>query len=112
MANAYSSDGLGIAKFGFGSAVNPVSYTLASATTLTPVSYITMVTGTVAVQNITLPWPGFEGPLTLIFTNATPAATLTGGTTGIAIAKATTVVQYLALEMVYSATSGLWYPSY
>ncbi len=112
MANAYSNDGLGLQFFGYGSAVQRISTTLASATTLTPLSAITIVTGTVGVQNIVLPWPGFEGTIQLIYTDPSPAATQTGGTTGIAIALATTVVRYKVLEMTYSQITGLWYPSY
>ncbi len=113
MANAYANDGLGQAKMAvYGTPVNGISTTLASATTITPLSYISIVTGTAGVQNIVLPWPGFEGTLVLIFTDVSPAATQTGGTTGIAIALATTVVRFKALEITYSAITALWYPSY
>ncbi len=112
MANAYINDGIGLPHFVFGNPLNPISNTIASATTITPLSYISIVTGTTAVQNIVLPWPGFEGEICLIFTNGAPAATQTGGTTGIAIAKATTVIQNLTLYMTYSAINALWYPSY
>jgi hypothetical protein len=113
MANSYANDGIGQQHFAaFGTPVNPISTTIASAATLTPLSLITIVTGTVGVQNITLPWPGFEGSIILIYTDSSPAATQTGGTTGIAIALATTVVRYKQLEMTYSQITGLWYPSY
>lgn len=109
----YANDGLGMPHFAlFGNLVNPISVTLASATTLTVQSYLTIVTGTAQVQNIPPPWPGFEGDIVLIFTNASPGATLTGGTAGAAIAVATTVVQFKALTMTYSQITGLWYPSY
>lgn len=110
----YANDGLGMPKFAlFGNAVNPISTTIASATTIAPPSYITIVTGTVQVANINLPWPGFEGDVVLIFTDAAPGATLTNGTvTGGTIVLATTVVRYKALVMTYSQLTGLWYPSY
>lgn len=113
MANGYANDGIGGPHFAqFGNAVNSICSSLASATTITPLSYVSIVTGTVQIQNIVLPWPGFEGELILIFTNGSPGATLTGGTAGIAIALATTVVQFKALTMCFSSTTGLWYPSY
>lgn len=113
MANAYATDGLGSARFAqFGNLVNSISTGLASATTITPLSYISIVTGTVQIQNIVLPWPGFEGEILLIFTDVAPGVTLTGGTTGIALALATTVVRYKQLTMTYSANTGFWYPSY
>ena len=113
MANAYVSDSAGSAKFSkWGSLPNSISTALASAATVTPLSYISVVTGTVSISSIVLPWPGFEGEIVLIYTDATPGVTATGGTTGIAIALATTVVRYKALVMVYTINTGLWYPSY
>jgi len=113
MANSYINDLVGGPHFAtFGNPVNPISTSLAAATTFTPLSYISIVTGTAQIQNIVLPWPGFEGDIVLIFTNGSPGATLTGGTTGIAIALATTVVSLKALTMTYSALTGLWYPGY
>jgi|SRR6266850_7464242 len=113
MAFTYTSDGPGMQHFAiFGTPVNPISTTIASATTLIPLSYISIVTGTVGVQNIQLPWAGFEGDIILIYTDAAPAATQTGGTTGMAIVLATTVVRYKALCMTYSQINSIWYPSY
>ena len=109
----YANEGAGSAKFAiFGDPVNPISTSLASATTLAVVSYLTIVTGTVQVQNIQVPWPGFEGDIVLVYTNGAPGATLTGGTSGMAIALATTVVQFKALTMTYSQINSIWYPSY
>jgi hypothetical protein len=113
MANVYLNDGIGGRYFAiYGDLVNSISNTIASATTLIPLSSISIVTGTVGVQNIQLPWPGFEGTIQLIYTDGAPGATQTGGTAGIAIALATTIIRYKTLEMAYSAITGLWYPSY
>lgn len=109
----YANDGIGMPHFAlFGNIVNPISNTIASATTFSPLSYVTFVTGTAQIQNIVIPWPGFEGDIVLIFTNGAPGATLTGGTAGIALALASTPVQNKALTMTYSQINGLWYPSY
>lgn len=110
----YANDGLGMAAFAmFGNAVNPISRTIASATTISPASYISIVTGTAQVANINLPWPGFEGDIVLIYTDAAPGATLTNGTvTGATLALATTVVRYKALTFTYVQLTGLWYPGY
>lgn len=110
----YANDGLGMPLFAlFGNAVNPISKTIASATTISPGSYLSLVTGTAQIANINLPWPGFEGDIVLIFTDVSPGATLTNGTvTGGTIVLATTVVRYKALTMTYSQITGLWYPGY
>ena len=109
----YVNDGVGYAKFAiFGTPVNPISSTIASATTIAPLTYASIVTGTAQIQNINLPWPGFEGDLILIFTDPSPGATLTGGVNGAALALATTVVRFKALTMTYSQITGLWYPGY
>src|SRR6266850_6570371 len=113
MAFTYANDGLGMARFAlFGNAVNPISTSMAAATTLIPLSYLTVVTGTGQVQNIQLPWPGFEGDIVLVYTDASPGVTLTGGTTGMALALATTPVRYKALTFTYVSLTALWYPSY
>jgi hypothetical protein len=94
--------------YGIGDSVKPIETTLASAATIAPQSQITLVTGTTAVATITPPWPGFAGRLDLIFTDGSPAATVTTGN----IAIATTVVSKKALSMIYSQINGKWYPSY
>lgn len=112
-ANGYINDLTGGPHFAtFGNPVTPISTSIAAATIFTPLSYISVVTGTAQIQNIVLPWPGFEGDIVLVFTNGSPGATLTGGTAGIAIALATTVVSLKALTMTFVALQGLWYPSY
>lgn len=56
----------------------PVPNTLASAATLTPTTFLTFVTGTVAVATITPPVTG-QHMLVLIYTDATPTAMTTTG---------------------------------
>lgn len=56
----------------------PQPNTIASATTIAPVTLITYVTGTVAVKTITPPVTG-QHMLCLIWTDATPQTTLTTG---------------------------------
>jgi hypothetical protein len=110
---AYANDGLGMPKFAlFGDSVNPIETSIAAATLFTPLSYVSIVTGTAQIQSIALPWPGFAGDIVLIYTDASPGATLTGGTAGMAIQLATTAVRYKALTMTYSQLNGIWYPSY
>lgn len=94
--------------YGLGDSVKPIEATIASATTIAPTCQITFVTGTVAVATITPPWAGFAGSLDFIFTDASPAATLTTSN----IQLATTVVRYKPLRMTYSQINSKWYPSY
>lgn len=86
--------------------LNPAP-TLASATTIQPVTPISFVSGTTNVVNITVP-PSFVGggQLTLIPT-AIWATTAAGN-----IALATTAVVGKALIMTYDSTTAKWYPSY
>ena len=56
----------------------PTPPTIASTTTIAPSSFITFVSGTTAVATITPPIAG-QHMLTLIFTNASPAAFVTTG---------------------------------
>lgn len=56
----------------------PVPNTVASAATLAPTTFLTFVTGTVAVATITPPVTGTH-LLLLIYTDATPTAMTTSG---------------------------------
>lgn len=93
---------------GLGDSVHNVEETLAAAATIAPTKRIVIVTGTTQIATITPPWDKFAGDITLIFTDASPGATLTTGN----IQLATTVVRYKALKMTYSQQTGKWYPSY
>jgi len=81
--------------------------TIASATTIAPLTPIIFVSGTTAVVTITVP-PSLVGggQLTII-----PLAAFTTTTAG-NIQLASTAVQYKALIMTYDATTTKWYPSY
>jgi hypothetical protein len=90
---------------GIGSTLNGiVGPALASATTIAPTSSIHHVTGTTAIVNITPPYPGFQGTITLI-----PDGVLTTTIAG-NLGLATTTVIGKALEMVFDGLK--WYPSY
>lgn len=58
--------------------LQPTPTTLASATTIAPTTLTTIITGTLAVATITPPLTG-QHVLYLIFTDASPATTLTTG---------------------------------
>ena len=82
--------------------------TIASATTIAPTAYITFISGTTAVVNITVPQTLLDtgGQITLI-----PTGIFTTTTAG-NIALASTTVVGKALIMTYDATTSKWYPSY
>lgn len=95
--------------YGLGDPVKPIETSFASATQISPVSQISIVTGTTAVATINIPWPGFAGSLDFIYTTT---GTITAWVTTGNIALATTPVLGKALRMTYSQISGKWYPSY
>lgn len=80
--------------------------TIASATTIAPTALISTVSGTAAIDTITLPANDFVGFIILIPTGAF-TGTLSGN-----IGKTFTAVAAKALIMTYSAVTGKWYPSY
>ena len=82
--------------------------TIASATTITPNTYISFVSGTTAIVTITVPTNLLTtgGQLVLI-----PTGSFTTVTTG-NIALASTAVIGKALILIYDATTAKWYPSY
>lgn len=96
------------AFWGLGDPVKSIESTIASATTIAPTTGQVFVTGTIAVGTITPPWPSFQGAIDFLFTDASPAATVTTGN----IQLATTVVRYKTLRMIYSQITGKWYPNY
>lgn len=81
--------------------------TVASATTIAPTTFLTVVTGTLQVGTITPPTTG-HCMVGLIFTDASPGVTLTTGN----IAIATTVVSKKLLLLAYNPIAAKWYPSY
>lgn len=78
--------------------------TLASAATITPVTFLTFVTGTVQVATITPPVTGSH-MLILVFTNASPGATLTTGN----IQRAATPIQNVPTIFVYDPVSAKYW---
>jgi hypothetical protein len=81
--------------------------TIASATTIAPLTPIIFVSGTTAVVTITPP-PSLVGGGQLIIIPTGIFTTTTAGN----IALASTAVVSRALIMVWDATTTKWYPSY
>jgi len=79
--------------------------TLASAATLVPVSFLTMVSGTVQVANITPPNAGGVCMICLIFTNANPGAFLNTGN----IQATKDPAQNEAVLLVWNPLTEKWY---
>lgn len=86
-----------------------VGSNVASASTITPSGQIFHVTGTAAIDNISVPQSGnFTGSITIIPDGA--FTTTTAGSGNSKIAKATTAVVGQALTM--TTDGSMWYPSY
>ena len=112
------SDGAGNIKTYYDGSGNQVSYgvqaisasatTIASSSTIAPTKSITFISGTNAIDTITVPSPISLGGgyITLI-----PTAAFTTTTAG-NIALASTAVANKALTMFYDAGTAKWYPSY
>ena len=82
----------------------PKAATVASAATIAPTTYLTMVSGTVAIANITPPVTGWV-QLAFVFTTTTPTAFTTTGN----IAAVTTPTQNVLLLGVYNPVTSKWY---
>ena len=80
--------------------------TIASASSINPKSTIVFVTGTAAINTISVPYFGFAGSIILIPTSNPTFTTTTGGN----IAIASTAVFGKALTMTILGST--WYPSY
>lgn len=78
--------------------------TIASATTITPVTRMTFLTGTVQVATITPPTSGYCD-IVLCFTDANPGALLTSGN----IKTAYTPIQNRPFMMCYDPSSVKWW---
>lgn len=57
----------------------PTPQTIASAATITPIGFLTFITGTVQIATITPPIQGGLTLIGLVFTNANPSAFLDSG---------------------------------
>jgi hypothetical protein len=87
--------------------LQPKPVTIASAATISPITKLTFVTGTVQVATITPPVTGYH-ELTFIFTNAAPGALLTTGN----IHTAYTPIQNQAFVLYYDpSTAKYWRPA-
>jgi len=85
----------------------PTPQTIASAATITPTGFLTLVSGTVQIENITPPIQGGLTLIGLVFTNAAPVAFLTTGN----IARAKDSVQYELVLLCWDPVTSKWYPA-
>ena len=83
--------------------------TIASAATIVPVAYHTLITGTADITTITIPYTGFTGTLAFTWVDSGPGDFETSATN---IAAHCNAVRYQTVFMTYSQQTSLWYPSY
>jgi hypothetical protein len=81
---------------------------LASATTIVPLAYHSLLTGTTDVVTITIPYTGFKGTIAITPTASGPGDLELGGN----IAAHVNMVRYQTVFLTYSEVNALWYPSY
>lgn len=91
----------GINKSIYGGSVASIA-----GTQTAPQAYITVITGTEAIVDLTVPYDGFEGEIILI-----PMAAFTWTAAG-NIAVLGTAVANRAISFFYVRSTGKWYPSY
>jgi hypothetical protein len=78
---------------------------IASAATIAPQGYVTRVSGTTAVDTITVPYTGFAGSIVLV-----PTGAFTWTTNGnVGLAGTATVGR--AITFTYVPSAAKWYPS-
>lgn len=87
------------------SLLQPTPKTIASAATIVPETFLSLVTGTIDVATITPPVTGSH-MLCLVFTDATPGDVLT---TGNVLVGTTTVTQNAPLLLFYDPTQAKYY---
>lgn len=85
-------------------ATQPKPVTIASAATIAPSTYLTMVTGTVAIATVT-PFVTGAHQLALVFTTTTPVAFTTTGN----IATVATPTQNVPIFLVYNPLTAKYY---
>lgn len=101
------SDDLNFQNYGtVQSQLQPQPVTVASTTTIAPTTFLTFITGTVAVTTITPPLTGAH-MLALVFTTTAPASI---GTTGNIKVATTTVAQNVPLLIIYNPIDTKYYP--
>lgn len=79
--------------------------TIASTTTIAPTSFITFVSGSVAIATITPPFTG-QGAIVLIPSSATAPTFTTAGNIKAAL---TTMAQNIPVLLVYDPNGAKWY---
>jgi len=84
----------------------PVPPTIASATTISPTTRLTFITGTVAIQTINPFTTGYH-EIVLIFTSGAPAAFSVAGN----IKTAALPVQNIPVVLYWDPTTQLWWPA-
>ena len=89
---------------------SPRPVTIASAATVAPTTYLSVITGTTAITTITIPYAGFQGTLAFVWTDAGTLTSCIG--TGGNIAVASTPVRYKVMFLTYNPIAVKWYPSY
>ena len=83
----------------------PKPVTLASAATVVPTTFLTFITGTVAIANITPPVTGSH-MLAFVFTTTTPVAFTTTGN----VKYVATPTQNIPTLLIYDPIEGKYYP--
>lgn len=86
----------------------PKPVTLASAASIVPTTKMTFVTGTTQVANITPPVTNAYCEITLCFTNGSPGAFLTNGST-YPIKTAYTPIQNRPIDLCWDPLSNFWW---
>ena len=84
--------------------LQPTPPTIASATTISPFTRLTFITGTVAIQTINPFTTGYH-EIVLIFTSATPAAFSTNGN----IKTAALPAQNIPVTLQWDPSTQLWW---
>lgn len=82
----------------------PKPTTIASAATVAPTTFLTFITGTTPIVNITPPVTGAH-MLVFVFTNATPGAFSAAGN----VQRAAAVIQNVATVLVYDPVSAKYW---
>jgi hypothetical protein len=87
--------------------LQPKPNTIASAAVVTPVSFISFISGTTDIATVTPPVEG-QHLLTFIFTDSSPGDILT---TGNVLIGTTTVAQYSIVLLFYNPNQAKYYPA-
>ena len=86
--------------------LQPLPPTIASAATIAPTTFLSFISGTVALATITPPVTGAH-MLCFIFTNGSPAALATTGN----IKTAAQPIQNLPTFLIYDPVTALYWPA-